>query len=80
MKKETNENREPKEEKREISNLPSTEDIMDPNLPSNKLNKLKEKQKIFKDYPNKNEVQNEGMLQRPPITPVMQEHPVQKGD
>ena len=52
---------------------------MDPNLPSNKLNKLKERQKIFKDYTAKIDMQNEGIMFKPPITPVMQEHPIQRG-
>jgi len=46
------------------------------NLPINKLNKLKQK---IKENTNKAEGQNEGMLQKPPITPLMQEHPIQKG-
>ena len=50
------------------------------NIPSNKLNKIKEKQKFKENIttlPNEN--QSEGVFHRPPITQLMQEHPIQKG-
>lgn len=48
--------------------------------PSNKLSKLKERQKSKENEGNNlNEVYNEGFLHKPPITPIMQDHPIQKG-
>lgn len=70
----------PKEEKREaLNNLSSVEDYTEPNLPSNKLNKIKEKQKIFKDFNLRSETLNDATNLKPPLTAIMQEHPVLKG-
>lgn len=69
------------ENNREITDLISNEDSREANnIPSNKLNKLKDRQRIKDGNKNTdNQTQNEGILQKHPIIPIMQERPILKG-